>query len=154
MNYCGLSTFDTANGEGVRVSLFVSGCTLHCKGCFNKESWDFNAGKRFTKSTLETILKELDNDYITGLSILGGDPLEPENLPEVERLCKAVRKKFGKKKTIWLWTGRCYEKVKQLSIIKHLDVLIDGPFVEKLKVTERGALRGSTNQRIIYLRQE
>lgn len=154
MNYCGLSTFDTANGEGVRVSLFVSGCTLHCKGCFNKESWDFNAGKRFTKSTLETILKELDNDYITGLSILGGDPLESENLPEVEKLCKAVRKKFGKKKTIWLWTGRCYEKVKQLSIIKHLDVLIDGPFVEKLKVTERGALRGSTNQRIIYLRQE
>lgn len=104
MNYIGLSTCDTANGPGVRVSLFCSGCTLHCPGCFNEESWDFKAGKPFTDETLQTLLKALEEDFVDGLSLLGGDPLEPENQDEILRIVRAVREKFGTAKTIWLWT--------------------------------------------------
>ena len=106
MNYIGLSTCDTANGPGVRVSLFCSGCTLHCPGCFNEESWDFGAGRPFTDETLATLLKALEEDFVEGLSLLGGDPLEPENRDEVLRIVRAVRERFGSTKTIWLWTGR------------------------------------------------
>lgn len=154
MHYIGLNTCDTANGPGVRVSLFVSGCTLHCKGCFNQESWNFEAGKLFTDETLASILKALDNDYTDGLSILGGDPLEERNLETVYEIVKAVRAKFNKSKTIWLWTGRKYEKAVQHPIAKRifeqLDVLVDGPFIEHLKVKDK-AYFGSSNQRVIKL---
>lgn len=151
MNYVGLSTFDTANGPGVRVSIFVAGCTLHCKGCFNPESWDFYAGHLFTDETLQKILSALDSDFIDGLSILGGDPLEKENIPEVTRICRTVKEKFGSKKTIWLWTGRRYEQMQDLPLFQYVDCVVDGPFVEKLKTTEKGKWYGSTNQRIIPL---
>ena len=151
MNYIGISAFDTANGPGVRVSLFVSGCSLHCKGCFNPESWDFCAGRPFTNETLNELLKALEEPYIDGLSLLGGDPLEPKHVDEVCGIVKAVRARFGSEKTSWLWTGRKYENVQDLEILKYIDVIVDGPFIEKLKVTQQGAYFGSTNQRLIHL---
>ena len=152
MNYIGLNTCDAANGPGVRVSLFCSGCTLHCPGCFNEESWDFCAGKPFTDETLTTILTALEEPFIEGLSLLGGDPLEPENQPDILRIVKAVRERFGDTKTIWLWTGRRHEKVADLPIMAYLDTLVDGPYVEKLHVTQNGAWFGSSNQRVITLK--
>lgn len=146
-----MSTFDTANGPGVRVSLFCSGCTLRCKGCFNKESWDFRAGKPFTEETLETILRGLDSDYVEGLSLLGGDPLEKENIPQIEEICRAVRRRFGNSKTIWMWTGRKLDQVAGEPVLDLIDVLVDGPFIEKFKTSGKGAWRGSTNQRIIKI---
>jgi anaerobic ribonucleoside-triphosphate reductase activating protein len=152
MNYIGLSTCDAANGPGMRVSLFCSGCTLHCKGCFNPESWDFKAGKPFTDETLEKLLKALEEPFVSGLSLLGGDPLEPANEPEVLRIVKAVRERFGDKKTIWLWTGRKYEKVAESPVLKYVDTIVDGPFIERFKVQEQGSWFGSTNQRVIPLK--
>jgi len=149
MNYIGLNKYDTANGPGIRVSLFVSGCTLHCKGCFNQESWDFNGGKEFTSETLNDIIKTLKEPHISGFSILGGDPLEPEHFNDVYNIVKTVKKEVPDK-TIWLWTGRLYEKVKENRILDYVDVLIDGPF----KIDLKGNLkyRGSSNQRIIFLK--
>ncbi len=154
MNYIGISNFDTANGPGVRVSLFVSGCRLHCRGCFNPESWPFDAGKPYDDSVKERILKALEEPFVAGLSLLGGDPLEPENVGELTELCRAVREKFGNKKTIWLWTGRTYEKVKDLPVFQYIDTVVDGSFVEKLKVEGKGHWFGSSNQRVIPLRCE
>ena len=154
MNYIGISDFDTANGPGVRVSLFVSGCRLHCRGCFNPESWDFEAGKHYDETVKARLLKALEEEYVEGLSLLGGDPLEPENVDELTELCQAVREKFGKKKSIWLWTGRTYEKVKDLPIFQYIDTVVDGPFVEKYKVEEPGKWFGSSNQRVIPIRCE
>lgn len=151
MHYIGISSFDTANGPGVRVSLFVSGCTLRCPGCFNPESWDFAAGKPFTDQTQEEILQALSEDYVTGLSLLGGDPLEPANVETVTALCQAVRERFGASKTIWLWTGRRYEQVKHLPIFSLIDTVVDGPFVQKLKIETKGAWFGSSNQRVIAI---
>lgn len=149
MNYIGLNKYDTANGPGIRVSLFVSGCTLHCKGCFNQESWDFNGGKEFTSDTLNDIIKTLKEPHISGFSILGGDPLEPEHFNDVYNIVKTVKTEVPDK-TIWLWTGRLYEKVKENRILDYVDVLIDGPF----KIDLKGNLkyRGSSNQRIIFLK--
>lgn len=149
MNYVGLSEFDTANGPGIRVSLFVSGCRLHCKGCFNPESWSFDAGKPYTEEIESRILDVLGQPHISGLSILGGDPLEPENVPTVTALLERVRARYGRTKTVWLWTGRKYEKVSDMPLIGLIDVLVDGPFLECKKV--RGEYFGSSNQRVIEI---
>lgn len=149
MNYIGLSSCDTANGPGVRVSLFVSGCTLRCKGCFNPESWDFSAGKPFTEETVETIFRFLDEPYVAGLSILGGDPLEESNVPVVTDLARRVKERYGDKRDVWLWTGRIYEKHVDLPLWQWVDTVVDGPFVEKRKVTQKGLWYGSDNQRVI-----
>lgn len=149
MNYIGLSSCDTANGPGVRVSLFVSGCTLRCKGCFNPESWDFSAGKPFTEETVETIFRFLDEPYVAGLSILGGDPLEESNVPVVTDLARRVKERYGTKRDVWLWTGRIYEKHADLPLWQWVDTVVDGPFVEKRKVTQKGLWYGSDNQRVI-----
>ena len=149
MHYIGLSSCDTANGPGVRVSLFVSGCTLRCKGCFNPESWDFEAGKPFTEETVETIFRYLDEPYVAGLSILGGDPLEESNIPVVTDLARRVKERYGKKRDVWLWTGRIYEKHADLPLWQWVDTVVDGPFVEKRKVTQKGLWYGSDNQRVI-----
>lgn len=155
MNYIGFSKCDSANGEGMRVSIFVSGCTLHCKGCFNKESWDFNAGKKFTEETMNELLTALEDPFISGLSILGGDPLEESNIDTVYEIVKNVHLKFGKTKTIWLWTGRKYEKAREYPIAARIfrmtDVVVDGPFIEHLKVKNQWF--GSSNQRIIHLHE-
>ena len=138
MHYIGLSSCDTANGPGVRVSLFVSGCTLQCKGCFNPESWDFDAGKPFTEETVETIFRYLDEPYVAGLSILGGDPLEESNIPVVTDLARRVKERYGTKRDVWLWTGRIYDKYADLPLWQWVDTVVDGPFVEKRKVTQKG----------------
>lgn len=138
---------DVANGTGVRVSLFVSGCRNHCKGCFNKETWDFNYGKEFTSNTVKEILKLLEPAYIKGLSILGGDPFEPENIKTVLDLCMEVKKQYPSK-DIWVYTGYLYEEFNKHSIMNYIDILVDGRFVEELKKVSL-KFRGSTNQRVI-----
>ena len=147
MNYIGYSSCDLANGEGARVSLFVSGCTMRCKGCFSVDSWDFEAGKPFDNIMVNKVLKDLSNSYIKGLSILGGDPLEEKNIDTVFELFKKVNESYPDK-TIWLWTGRKKEKVENLPIMKYLDIVISEPFIEKFKFN--GKYMGSSNQKIWY----
>lgn len=157
MNYGEIKSFDIANGEGVRVSLFVSGCTHHCKNCFNKETWDFNFGKPFTKEVEDSIIEMLASDYIDGFSLLGGEPFEPQNQRVLTPFLKRIKEKFPNK-SIWCYTGylfddellsesraRCECTDEMLSLI---DVLVDGEFVQDLyNITL--AFRGSENQRII-----
>ena len=149
MNYASINKYDTANGPGIRVSIFVSGCTLKCKGCFNPESWNFCFGSVFTEESLNSVLKYLEPEYINGLSILGGDPLEPENQEEVLKICKKVKEVLPNK-TIWLWTGRVYNKIKDLPIMKYIDTIVDGPYVESMHKMDL-LYRGSSNQNIIHL---
>ena len=153
MNYSGIKSFSIENGTGVRVSLFVSGCRHHCKGCFNEETWDFEYGKRFTWETVHEIEELLANPNISGLSILGGDPMEPENRLEVIALCGYVRYKFPEK-TIWMWTGYDFieDGLIDLPIMKYIDVLIDGRFEEDKKDLSL-AYRGSSNQRVIDVKK-
>lgn len=149
MNYGAIKVPDIANGEGCRISLFVSGCRNHCKGCFQPETWDFNFGQKFTAETFDHIMHQLENDWIIGLSILGGEPLEPENLKEVTLLCLAVRWLFPDK-SIWLYTGYKWEGIQDLDIIENelVDIVVDGRFHEDKKdISLR--FRGSSNQRII-----
>ena len=150
MNYCGIKKTDIANGPGVRVSLFVSGCRNHCSGCFQPETWDFNYGDPFTKKTEKEIIRALRPSWIQGLSILGGDPMEPENqralLPFLKRLHI-----FLPEKDIWLYTGYRLESVSNSPLLPFVDVVVDGPFIEAEKDISL-AFRGSRNQRIIYLR--
>lgn len=146
-NYCKINRVDTANGAGVRVSLFVSGCRNHCNGCFNKETWDFDYGEKFTSDTTKEILKLLEPTYIKGLSILGGDPFEPENIKTVLNLCREVKKQYPSK-DIWVYTGYLYEEFNKHPIMNSIDVLVDGQFIEELKDISLG-FRGSLNQRII-----
>ncbi len=153
MNYAAIKKTDIANGTGVRVSLFVSGCRRHCKGCFNSETWDFNFGAPFTDDTMQEILDALDHDYIEGFSLLGGEPFEPENRGEVLRILTAVRKKFPDK-TIWCYTGNRYENMikEAREIVELLDVLVDGEFIEERK-NLRLKFRGSENQRILDVKK-
>lgn len=159
MNYATIKWYDIANGEGVRISLFVSGCTHHCKNCFNQVAWDFHYGQPFDEEIQQKILKELASDYIAGLSLLGGEPLEPQNqralLPFIQKV-----KSLYPNKPIWCYTGYTLDEAsgeltqsgKNTSDTKQLirlfDVLIDGAFVEELKDI-RLKFRGSSNQRVI-----
>ena len=147
MYYSAINRLDMANGPGWRVSLFVSGCRNRCKGCFNPETWDFKYGKVFTRETLDELLRALDNPNVTGLSILGGDPFEPENISVVEEICAKVRA-WRPDKDIWCWTGYNYENLKDLPVMRNIDVLIDGRFEEDKKDL-RLKWRGSSNQRVI-----
>lgn len=157
MHYGEIKNYDIANGEGVRVSLFVSGCTHHCKNCFNAETWDFNYGKPFTKETEDLLIEYLSHDYIDGLTVLGGEPFEPSNQSALLPFLKRVRQNLPKK-TIWCYTGylfdeellkesrtRCEYTDEMLSLI---DVLVDGEFVQDLYDISL-SFRGSSNQRII-----
>lgn len=151
MNYAEIKFPDVSNGTGVRVSLFVAGCRMNCYNCFNKEAQDFNYGQLYTSETKKEILEKLDLTYIKGLSILGGDPMEPENQKEIADLV-AEAKKNHPEKDIWLWTGRVYPDLPitdyTSTILENLDVLVDGPFVESLKDLSL-EWRGSSNQRIL-----
>ena len=147
MNYGRINKTDIANGPGVRVSLFVSGCRNRCKGCFQPETWDFNYGKEFTLNTLIEIDKALEPDYIDGFTILGGEPFEPENIETVTEICKIMAYEY-RVKSIWIYTGYKYEDLKDLEIMDYIDVLVDGPFIESLKDISL-QFRGSSNQRII-----
>lgn len=148
MRYANIKNLDISNGPGIRVSLFVSGCRRHCKGCFNEVAQSFEYGTRFGSETLVELLRLLSNPHIKGLSILGGEPLEPENRDTVLDICKAVRVAFGDEKTIWMWTGYSWEDVKDLPVMEYLDVLVDGPFVEDQKNLCLPWC-GSENQRVI-----
>jgi len=161
VNYASVRTCDIANGEGVRVSLFVSGCTHHCRGCFNEAAWDFAYGEPFTKKTENEILAALEPDFIDGLTILGGEPMEPENQRALMPLLRRFREKFGDAKTLWIYTGCVLETdLKAESrwrtevtdeMLSLADVLVDGPFLEAKKDISL-QFRGSSNQRIIHLR--
>ena len=157
MNYGIIRNVDVANGEGVRVSLFVSGCPHRCKGCFNPETWDFSYGQPFGEEQIQTILNCLRPAHIRGLSLLGGEPLAPENQPAVLELVKRVKETFPQK-DIWCYTGYLFEplaagRVGALSrqLLERMDILVDGPFVEEKKDLNL-RFRGSSNQRIIRLR--
>ena len=157
MNYADIKTIDVQDGTGVRVSIYVSGCHFHCKGCHNKEAWDFNYGKKFDESTIEYILGLLDHDYISGLSILGGEPLELVNQKGLVPLVNQVKERFPNK-TIWCYTGYDFEKdvlndmYKKFSFTKELvekiDIMVDGQFEIDKKITDL-KFRGSYNQRKI-----
>ena len=150
MNYCGLNKNDIANGEGVRVSLFVSGCRNHCKGCHNPEAWDFSYGKPFTAETEKEIIDALRPSWIQGISILGGEPCEEEN----ERVLLPLLKKIWwemPEKDIWLYSGYTYEMLRGEEILRYVDVLVDGPFLLEQKDISL-PFRGSRNQRILRLR--
>lgn len=154
MNYAGLNSCDVANGPGFRVSLFVSGCRNKCPGCFNAEAWDFKYGEPFTIATLLKLDNALENPNISGLSILGGDPFEPENIEMVTAICEYVRAWHGNSKSIWVWTGYDFleDGLIDMEIMKYIDVLIDGRFEEDKKdLTLKW--RGSSNQRVIDVKK-
>lgn len=161
MNYATIKPVDIANGPGVRVSLFVSGCTHFCKGCFNAEAWDFSFGQPFTGDTIEEILALLDHDYIEGLTLLGGEPMEPVNQEGVLPLVQAVRERFPEK-SIWCYSGYDFETdilgrmMKESETTRKLmplfDVMVDGKFVQE-KRNMKLKFRGSENQRILDVRK-
>lgn len=157
MNYGEIKKYDIANGEGVRVSLFVSGCTHHCKNCFNFETWDFNYGKPFTKETEDEIIDSLSHDYIDGLTLIGGEPFEPQNQRALLPFVKKVKEKYPNK-TVWCYSGYLFDKEllgesrarcectdEMLGLI---DVLVDGEFKQDLYDISL-SFRGSSNQHII-----
>ena len=159
MHYGNIKECDIADGPGVRVSLFVSGCRHHCKGCFNPETWDFEYGELYTEETQEKILKLLAPGYIKGFTLLGGEPFEPENQRELVKLLKRIKEEYPGK-DVWCYSGYLYDadlaegssvytEVTE-EMLSYIDVLVDGEFVEELKDVSL-AFRGSSNQRIIGL---
>ena len=161
MNYADIKKIDVANGEGVRVSVFVSGCNHHCKGCFNQCAWDFNYGKKFTEKEEQQIIDYMNHDYISGLSLLGGEPLEPKNQEGLLPLVKKVKEKFPNK-NIWCYTGFDFEKdvvgkmVKNnettRELLKYIDIIVDGKFEEDKKDLKL-QFRGSSNQKIVDVKK-
>lgn len=163
MNYAKIRKCDVANGPGVRVSLFVSGCNHHCKNCFNRDAWDFNYGNKFTEEQEEQIMEDLKPEYITGLSVLGGEPFEQTNQEGLAPLVKKVKQTYPDKK-IWCYTGFTFDKqilgkmieeehrdtTKQM--LENIDYIVDGRFVEELK-DPKLQFRGSSNQRIIDVKR-
>ena len=153
MNYATIKTCDIANGPGVRGSLFVSGCTHHCPGCFNQVAWDFDYGEPFTEETIQTILSMLRPDYIRGLTLLGGEPFEPQNQPAIVELLRRIKAELPAK-SIWAFSGYLYEDIVSGKLgdtqeyLRYLDVLVDGPFVQAKKNLSL-RFRGSENQRLI-----
>ena len=157
MNYATIKNCDIANGPGVRVSLFVSGCTHHCKGCFNEVAWDFNYGEPFTQKTVDSIINMLAPDYVKGITLLGGEPFEPQNQPVILDLLRQIKQIYPNK-SVWAFSGYLFDK-EILSgklgpwkitreYLSYVDVLVDGRFIiEKKDLSLR--FRGSSNQRII-----
>lgn len=160
MNYATIKNCDIANGPGVRVSLFVSGCRHHCKGCFNAIAWDFDYGEPFTQDTIDRILNMLAPKHIKGITLLGGEPFEPENQPAIVELLRQIKAKFPEK-SVWAFSGYLFDedilagKLGPWEItqeyISYIDVLVDGRFVEEKKDLSL-RFRGSSNQRIIDVR--
>ena len=142
---------EVANGQGVRIALWVSGCEHHCKNCQNPESWNCNAGKPFNDEDLHKLLNELSLPYYDGLTLTGGDPLHPSNIDSVEYVVKEVKKALPDK-TIWCYTGYMFEEIKDLNIINYIDILIDGEYVDELRDITL-AFKGSPNQRIIDVKE-
>lgn len=149
MKYAQIRKMDITNGEGIGVSLFTQGCPFHCKNCFNPETWDFNKGIEYTKETEDKIIRLLEPIYITRLTILGGEPLIERNIAPLTSLFMKVKEIYPEKK-IWLYTGSNFEteKEKYIDLIKYVDIIIDGRYIDKLRnITLK--FRGSSNQRVI-----
>lgn len=159
MNYATIKNCDIANGPGVRVSLFVSGCTHRCKGCFNEIAWDFDYGQPFTQQTMDDILEMLRPSYIRGITLLGGEPFEPQNQPALVELLRQVKARYPEK-SIWAFSGYLFDRdilpgklgdpAVTKELLSYLDVLVDGPFIEAKKDLSL-RFRGSSNQRIIHV---
>ena len=174
MNFFKIDDFDSADGPGIRVGLYVSGCTHKCKGCHSSKYWDFNSGEEFTEKHISQLEDALEKDYIEGLSILGGDPLEMKNIHQVAYIIKECKRfyelTYNKPLNIWLWTGSIFENLCLLFvedwkdsyateyvddlkyILNNIDVLVDGPFIEEKKDLNI-AFRGSSNQRLIDMKK-
>jgi len=174
MNFLKIDEFESADGPGIRVGLYVSGCTHKCKGCHSTAYWDFNSGEEFTEKHITQLVVALTKDYVEGLSILGGDPLEIKNIHQVKRIIEECKRYYesvnDKPLNIWLWTGSIFENLCLLFaedwkdsnaawyvddlkyIFNNIDVLVDGPFVEEKKDLNL-AFRGSSNQRLIDMRK-
>ena len=152
MNYIKIVPCDIANGEGVRATLFCSGCSHHCQGCHNPQTWDAAAGVPFVEDTMLSLLNLLRPNYIQGLTFSGGDPLFIQNRLIVGYICERVRKEFGDTKDIWMWTGYEWEDIKDWDHLHYINVLVDGPYIE----SERDISlpwAGSKNQRVIDVQQ-
>lgn len=148
MRYNKIRKMDISNGPGVRVSVFMQGCSFHCKNCFNAETWDFRGGEEFNDEVIDKVLELAKDDYIKGLSILGGEPLHPNNLKGTTKLAKAFREKYPNK-TIWVWSGFLFDRdLKDKPILKYIDVLVDGRYEDE-KHDFRLKWCGSSNQRVI-----
>lgn len=147
MNYHNITKDDMLNGEGLRVVLWLAGCTHHCPGCHNPQTWDVNSGIPFDQSAKDEIFNELDKDYISGITLTGGDPLHPSSINQVSQLVNEIKTKYPHK-TIWLYTGFQFEDIKTIDLIKDIDVLVDGRFEIEL-LNPQLLWKGSSNQRVI-----
>ena len=151
MKYHNITKCDLLNGDGIRVVLWVAGCSHACEGCHNKVTWDPNCGLDFDESAKRELFEALEKDYISGLTLSGGDPLFKTNIETTTNLAKEVKEKFPEK-TIWLYTGYTFEEIKDFEILKYVDVLVDGEFVLNLK-DNNYHWAGSTNQRVIDVKK-
>ena len=151
MRYNKIRKMDIADGPGVRVSIFLQGCTFNCKNCFNPETHDFNGGEEFTDETIQEVLDLCDKECITGLSILGGEPMHPKNIKGTIKLAKAFKERYPDK-TIWSWSGFLIDNIVDKEVLNYLDVLVDGQYVDEL---HNPTLKwcGSENQRVIDVKK-
>lgn len=151
MRYNKIRKMDISNGPGIRVSIFMQGCSFHCKNCFNSETWDFKAGKEFNDEVINKVLDLASLPHIVGLSILGGEPMHPNNREGTIKLAKAFKKRYPNK-DIWVWSGYLFDELKDIEGLSYIDTLVDGRFVlEQANPTLK--FRGSSNQRVIDVKK-
>lgn len=151
MNYAAITKQDMLNGDGIRVTLWVQGCNRYCKGCHNPETWDRCLGQPWTEESEQELFEALDKDYISGITYSGGHPLEEYNIEIVTDIAKKIKERFPNK-TQWLYTGFVWEEVKDLEIMKYIDILVDGPYIEEQRDISL-KWRGSSNQRCIDVKK-
>ncbi len=152
MRYNKIRKMDISNGPGVRVSIFMQGCSFHCKNCFNPETWDFKSGTEFTDETIDKIIDLANNDYIKGLSILGGEPMHPNNIKGTTKLAKKFKEIYPDK-TIWVWSGFLFDRdLKDKEVLNYIDVLVDGRYEDELHDFTL-KWKGSSNQRVIDVKK-
>ena len=152
MRYNKIRKMDISDGPGVRVSIFMQGCTFNCERCFNPETHDFNGGKEFNEETISRVLELCENENINGLSILGGEPMHPKNIEGTTKLAKEFKEKFPNK-NLWVWTGFLFDKdLKGKEVMKYIDVLVDGQYVDELR-NPKLKYSGSSNQRVIDIQK-
>lgn len=151
MRYNLIRKMDISNGPGVRVSIFMQGCSFHCKNCFNPETWDFEGGQEFTEDTINKVLELSDKKEVKGLSILGGEPMHPTNIEGTTKLAKTFKEKYPEK-NIWAWSGFKYEDIKDNDVFNYIDVLVDGQYKDELHDPTL-KWRGSSNQRVIDIKE-
>ena len=151
MRYNKIRKMDISNGPGIRVSIFMQGCAFHCKNCFNSDTWDFDKGIEFTDDVINTILELCNGDHISGLSILGGEPMHPNSIQGTTRLAMMFKEKYPNK-TLWVWSGFLYDDLKDKEVLKYIDVLVDGRYIDTLH-DFRLKWCGSSNQRVIDVKK-